>query len=95
MRKHHNKLFYGQYTHKTTFNFPWAHKLYPTTDENLINFIKHKGQVYGRFSASIVSIAKFILENRGKVKFRVQKKCISLFGVYEAKSFYGCCYILD
>ena len=40
MRKHHNKLFYGKYTHKTTFNFPWAHKLYPTTDENLINFIK-------------------------------------------------------
>ena len=73
MRKHHNKLFYGKYTHKTTFNFPWAHKLYPTTDENLINFIKHKGQVYGKFSASIVSIADFILNNRDKVNLEYRK----------------------
>ena len=79
MRKHHNKLFYGQYTHKTTFNFPWAHKLYPTTDENLINFIKHKGQVYGKFSSSIIDVAKFILNNRDKVKFRIQGKHTSFY----------------
>ena len=36
MRKHHNKLYYGQYPCKVEFSFPgWATTLWPTTDHNL------------------------------------------------------------
>ena len=40
MRKHHNKLYFGKYDHKTIFKMPYANVLYPTTDEHLYSILK-------------------------------------------------------
>ena len=72
MRKHHNKLFYGEYTHKTVFKLPWAHKLYPTTDEHLLRFVKGQEPIVHRYKEA-AEMAGFIMSNRNSMKFRVQK----------------------
>lgn len=80
MRKHHNKLFYGKYRYKVSFNFPWAPILYPTTDEFLQDVIdgKQRGTKYlnsswYNVSGEVVQLAKFIKDNRSKMKFRLQQ----------------------
>ena len=80
MRKHHNKLFYGKYRYKVSFNFPWAPILYPTTDEFLQDVIdgKQRGTKYlnsswYNVSSEVVQLAKFIKDNRSKMKFRLQQ----------------------
>ena len=73
MRKHHNKLFYGQFTHKTVFKMPWTHALYPTTDEHLMRFVKNQGYFYGKQHPMAGDLAGFIMANRQNVKFRIQR----------------------
>ena len=46
MRKHHNKLYYGKYRHKTIFKMPGSLMFYPTSDQYLTNLKKkHEGIV--------------------------------------------------
>ena len=53
MRKHHNKLYFGTYTHKAVFSMPWANKLYPTSTEHLEYWSKDEHY------PSATSLAKF------------------------------------
>ena len=76
MRKHHNKLYFGKYTHKATFAIPHLSQLYPTTDFYLQRFLRVK-----HFKNETVSqIAEFILQNRPKMKFRLQNSFCVLYG---------------
>ena len=84
MRKHHNKLFYGKYRYKNVFDMPWAGILYPTTDENLQEMIDGK-QTQTKYlntnfwpsnwkvASNVIALAKFIMNNRTKMKFRLQQ----------------------
>ena len=80
MRKHHNRLYYSQYTNKSKFKMQWANMLYPTTDENLQAYID--GKQFNSWTkteqwkniSDVVRLAKFILNNRNKIKFRIQQK---------------------
>ena len=81
MRKHHNKLYYGKYQFKTFFKMPWAGILYPTTDENLQKMldgthhdVKHLNKHFWKVDAKVLKLAKFILDNRTRMKFRLQQK---------------------
>jgi len=59
---------------------PWAPMMYPTTDENLQSYIDGtnndvpflSNKVW-RQSSSVVRLAKFIIGNRSKMKFRLQQ----------------------
>lgn len=80
MRKHHNKLFYGLYRHKTVFHIPWAPILHPTTDQNLQGFldgthrsIRYLHKKFYQSNSNISKLAKFIIHNRKKMKFRLQQ----------------------
>ena len=80
MRKHHNKLFYGKYRYKVSFNFPWAPILYPTTDEFLQEVIdgkqrdlRYQNRTFWKVDNQVVKLAKFIKYNRHKMKFRLQQ----------------------
>ena len=69
MRKHHNKLYYGQYPCKVEFSFPgWATTLWPTTDHNLRDVSNNNAN-----ADMLIDLANFILEHRGKLKFRIQE----------------------
>jgi len=83
MRKHHNKLFYGVYTHKTIFKMPWAHGLYPTTDENLLKYVKGQVSLLGKYNMEMANLAGFIMENRHNMKFRVQKDQTLFYSNFE------------
>ena len=81
MRKHHNKLYYGKYRFKNVFKMPWAGVLYPTTDQKLLEMIQSKDKsvrylntTWYKSSPSVIKLAKFILEHRTKMKFRLQQK---------------------
>ena len=80
MRKHHNRLFYGKYRYKVSFALKWAPMLYPTTDEHLQSFIdgkqsqtKYLNTKFWKATSSVVRLAKFIKDNRTKMKFRLQQ----------------------
>ena len=74
MRKHHNKLYYGKYHYKTVLDLKSAALLWPTTDEHLID-IKNKNPKPTRHDLDkIWDLADFILQNRRKMKFRIQEK---------------------
>ncbi len=83
MRKHHNKLFYGKFTHKTVFKMDWANALYPTTDEHLLRFVKGQGYFYGKQHPMAADLAGFIMENRHTVKFRIQGKKTIFYSNFE------------
>ena len=69
MRKHHNKLYYGQYRYKSVFKMPGSLMFYPTTDQYLHGLKKkHPGL------NDLNSLADFIIKNRKKIKFRIQDK---------------------
>ena len=83
MRKHHNKLFYGVYTHKTVFKMPWAQKLFPTTDENLIKYVKGQKNFFGQHHPDLTDLAVYIMETRHNIKFRVQKDHTLFYSDFE------------
>jgi hypothetical protein len=92
MRKHHNRLFFGKYTHKAVFKMPWATWLYPTTDEHLSILLhggkdQYKGKIYldrfveaSKHMLKIRSLAYVILRHRTKMKFRIQDKKVIIYG---------------
>ena len=60
---------------------PWAGILYPTTDQKLLDMIKGKdksirylNKEWYKTSPDIVKLAQFIIDNRTKMKFRLQQK---------------------
>ena len=62
------------------FNIPWVPMLYPTSNQNLQEFIDgtHKtirnlDKRFHESDPSVVKLAKFIIENRNKMKFRLQQ----------------------
>ncbi len=67
MRKHHNKLFFGQYTHKAKFKIPEANKLYPTNDLKCLDIVNNSITV-----TPLSSLATFLMEHRHDMKFRIQ-----------------------
>ena len=83
MRKTHNKLFYGQYTHKAVFRMPWCGWLYPTTEDHLRRILTDTEMFKGhmQFStdifkvkkhrAELMRLADFILKHRTQIKFRL------------------------
>ena len=72
MRKHHNKLYFGQYSHKATFRIPQINRLYPTSDFYIDRFLRNKN-----LHKSVLQTAHFIKTNRNKMKFRIQQRsCI-------------------
>jgi hypothetical protein len=92
MRKTHNKLFYGKYTHKAEFRMPWCGWLYPTTDEHLQHLIKDPSAFDGhmQFATDIFKVKKhrleiirlvdFILKNKNRIKFRLQSPNAIFYG---------------
>ena len=76
MRKHHNKLYFGKYTHKATFAVPYLSQLYPTTDFYLERFLRSNNLK----NETVKKVAKFILENRSKMKFRLQNSFCIFYG---------------
>ena len=94
MRKHHNKLFYGKYTHKATFKMPWSAFLYPTTDLHLqsvldagfkeftsVRVLTNDSWTYFyNHTKEIKLLASFVLENRKYVKFRIQQERTIFYG---------------
>jgi len=91
MRKTHNKLFYGQYTHKAVFRMPWCGWLYPTTDEHLQRLLTDASAFEGHVFATdimkikkhrgeIMRLAKFILRYRNQIKFRLQSPDAIIYG---------------
>lgn len=69
MRKHHNRLYYGRFRHKTVFKIPGSLMFYPTTNEHLLQVKKQ----YDR-SPDINYLADFIMNNRNTIKFRFQDR---------------------
>ena len=69
MRKHHNRLYYGRFKHKTVFRLPGTLMFYPTTDQWLTD-LKSKYNGY----KDIEYLADFIMRNRSKIKFRFQDR---------------------
>ena len=69
MRKNHNKLYYGQYRYKTVLDLPQSAMLWPTTDENLKDIKATKNKM-----DKLWTMADFIINNRHKMKFRIQEK---------------------
>ena len=77
MRKHHNKLYYGRYPCKVIFKMPQANLLWPTTDQHLHEIIeKNPNPVH---VDALIDLSNFILENRNKMKFRIQEKQKTIF----------------
>ena len=69
MRKHHNRLYYGRFRHKTVFQMPGTLMFYPTTDQWLTD-LKNKYTGY----KDIEYLADFIMRNRDSMKFRFQDR---------------------
>jgi len=92
MRKTHNKLFYGTYTHKATFKMSWAGWLYPTTEEHLQRLLTDPSAFVGhmqfatdifkinKFRKEITKLAEFILKHRKHLKFRIQTGSTLFYG---------------
>ena len=92
MRKQHNKLFYGKYTHKAEFRMPWCGWLYPTTDEHLQRLLSDPTAFDGhmqfatdifkvkKHKLEIMRLADFILKNRNHIKFRLQSPNAIFYG---------------
>jgi len=87
MRKHHNRLFYGRYTHKAVFDMPWASYLYPTTDEHLSDIVQSpqpemmryfNGSDFKKMNATVLpkarALAYIIRKYRNQMKFRIQQR---------------------
>ena len=74
MRKHHNKLFFGKYTHKSVFAIPKISSLYPTSNYYVEKIIKTFKE-----NEPVTKIAKFILQNRNISKFRIQNNKITFY----------------
>jgi hypothetical protein len=92
MRKHHNKLFYGKYSHKVVFKMPWARWLYPTTDQHLDTLLMSPNPYIwkGHFAPStrasaskyqkeIRALCYIIKKFRHKMKFRIQEETTIIF----------------
>ena len=69
MRKHHNRLYYGRFRHKTVFRMPGTLMFYPTTDQWLTD-LKSKYTGY----SDIEYLADFIMRHRKTIKFRFQDR---------------------
>lgn len=69
MRKHHNKLYYGKFQHKTVLKVPGSLMFYPTTNEHLLQVKKNYPD-----ATEINFLADFIIQNRNNIKFRFQGK---------------------
>ena len=69
MRKHHNKLYYGLFKHKTVLRVPGSLMFYPTTNEHLLQVKKNYPD-----APDMQFLADFIMNNRKKIKFRFQGK---------------------
>jgi len=69
MRKHHNRLYYGRFRHKTTFKIPGSLMFYPTTDEYL-------GTIKERYPDHLDMhyLSEFVMQNRKTMKFRFQDR---------------------
>jgi len=69
MRKHHNKLYYGRFKHKTIFKIPGSLMFYPTTDEYL-------GTIKDRYPdhPDMHYLSEFVIKNRKSMKFRFQDR---------------------
>jgi len=69
MRKHHNRLYYGRFRHKTTFKVPGSLMFYPTTDEYL-------GTIKERYPdhPDMHYLSEFVMHNRKTMKFRFQDR---------------------
>jgi len=69
MRKHHNRLYYGRFRHKTTFKVPGSLMFYPTTDEYL-------GTTKERYPdhPDMHYLSEFVMHNRKTMKFRFQDR---------------------
>jgi hypothetical protein len=91
MRKTHNKLFYGQYTHKAVFRMPWCGWLYPTTNDHLQQLLTDpsafEGHVFAtdilkikKHKAKIIKLANFIIKYRNQIKFRLQSPEAIIYG---------------
>jgi hypothetical protein len=92
MRKTHNKLFYGQYTHKATFKMPWCGWLCPTTDDHLKRLLTNPHEFDGhmqfstdifkikKYKSEIMLLADFILKNKKNIKFRLQSPNAIIYG---------------
>lgn len=91
MRKTHNKLFYGRYTHKAVFDMPWAVWLYPTTDDHLGRLLQDphafKGHVFiekhtkiEKYQNEIRALAYIIRKYRRQMKFRIQDSEVIMYG---------------
>ena len=60
---------------------PWAGILYPTTDQKLLDMIQGKDKTvrylnkeWYKTSPDVLKLAQFIIDNRTKMKFRLQQK---------------------
>jgi len=78
MRKHHNKLYYGKFRHKTEFLMPGSLMFYPTTDEHLIKLRKEYPD-----ATDICHLAEFIMKNRKLLKFRFQDRKAIFYTDYD------------
>ena len=78
MRKHHNKLYYGKYRHKTVFKLPGSLMFYPTTDEHLTKLKKEYSD-----APDLNHLASFIMANRKDIKFRMQDRRSIFYSDFE------------
>jgi len=69
MRKHHNRLYYGRFRHRTEFKIPGSLMFYPTTNEYLVTikdrYPDHPDMHY---------LSEFVMQNRNTMKFRFQDR---------------------
>jgi len=69
MRKHHNRLYYGRFRHKTEFKIPGSLMFYPTTDDYL-STIKERYPDH----PDMHYLSEFVMQNRKTMKFRFQDR---------------------
>ena len=74
MRKHHNKLYFGKYTHKATFKVPNINVLYPTSDYYIDKMLSKF-----KIDEPIAKLGNFIMDNRQNMKFRIQNNNITFY----------------
>ena len=74
MRKHHNKLYYGKFQHKTVLKVPGSIMFYPTTNEHLLQVKKKYAH-----SQEMNFLADFIMNNRNSIKFRFQGRKVIFY----------------
>jgi hypothetical protein len=78
MRKHHNRLFFGQHTHKASFKIPNTNILYPTTDIHLLRLVENLEN-----DPTLCKLAEFIMQHRHSIKFRIQHPISIFYGSKE------------